>query len=667
MCKLIYIYTFKDILIFLKMKSLNGRSKKEFQKEFDNIKRKEKISLSDLEYLINIEDTNVDFIEFFLNYLKTNKLHRKFIQNIIYLFPIIPKDIGQKYNIIKKLSEKERFYEIFSRICDAEDEKEIQSIIDEQYKFPKELCKLSLNQEEKSKLNRWDITYNQIVDFKNIENEEYIYYSISNYLISNFQKDKSINKKNYQTSLRQYRNILMDIKELKIEKTDLFEYIILLILNSEISDSFSLIQNKNLYNKFYDSISFTLKKEKLLTIDEMKNEFLKKKFIMEIKDNDIILKYKSYKSLFYIRNYSKYNITKAFIEFFCYYNNINENILSVKFDYLINPKIYFNGLLYKIIEKYVTSNLCYTAINKCFNLDKFNHELIDKEIFTNNIHRYIRYIPYNSKNDTGRTMRKFCKILIDPSKQKMATNIINSICFQNENLYKYLEQFINIVYRKYTFEHEHNHLCNSLLFFLYTNSSDGVNTPPKEIRNNKICSPKIDVSKIQNDDSNTIKNYIYTYMDQNEEIKIVFESGILFENIVYGKVHHFFTFKQLLFIANEKNDDLSVNEYTTKFIEISKDKNNTEKLLNEFPNGLILSDLVNKIYIELKNVIALPCNKNKNLTINQLLDGKFICYKDNNNIQLNSINDIDEIIITEQRGHYDCHVDGNYYHYYTGK
>lgn len=76
---------------------------------------------------------------------------------------------------------------------------------------------------------------------------------------------------------------------------------------------------------------------------------------------------------------------------------------------------------------------------------------------------------------------------------------------------------------------------------------------------------------------------------------------------------------------------------------------------------------MNKIYIELKNVIALPCNKNKNLTINQLLDGKFICYKDNNNIQLNSINDIDEIIITEQRGHYDCHVDGNYYHYYTGK
>ena len=156
-------------------------------------------------------------------------------------------------------------------------------------------------------------------------------------------------------------------------------------------------------------MSFTLKKEKLLTIDEMKNEFLKKKFIMEIKDNDIILKYKSYKSLFYIRNYSKYNITKAFIEFFCYYNNINENILSVKFDYLINPKIYFNGLLYKINEKYIKSNLCYTSNNKCLNLDKVNHEIIDKEIFTNNIHKYIRYISYIHKMAQREQLGSFAK------------------------------------------------------------------------------------------------------------------------------------------------------------------------------------------------------------------------------------------------------------------
>ena len=57
---------------------------------------------------------------------------------------------------------------------------------------------------------------------------------------------------------------------------------------------------------------------------------------------------------------------------------------------------------------------------------------------------------------------------------------------KNQSLITDLEKLINIVYRKYIFEHEHNHLCNDLLFFYYVDKDYEINTPPKKIKDKEV-------------------------------------------------------------------------------------------------------------------------------------------------------------------------------------
>jgi len=65
------------------------------------------------------------------------------------------------------------------------------------------------------------------------------------------------------------------------------------------------------------------------------------------------------------------------------------------------------------------------------------------------------------------------------------------------------------------------------------------------------------------------------------------------------KVYHTYTFFDLLFIANEKNDELDV---ATLFKEYREKKNKELDLMNElkiFPKGQILSELISKIFTEI--------------------------------------------------------------------
>ena len=67
----------------------------------------------------------------------------------------------------------------------------------------------------------------------------------------------------------------------------------------------------------------------------------------------------------------------------------------------------------------------------------------------------------------------------------MVQSIKNII--KNLELLNYLELFINIVDRKYTFQYEHHHLFNPLLYFFYVDKSFDINTPPKQIKENKVA------------------------------------------------------------------------------------------------------------------------------------------------------------------------------------
>ena len=127
---------------------------------------------------------------------------------------------------------------------------------------------------------------------------------------------------------------------------------------------------------------------------------------MEIKNNNIIFSDNYFEI---IENYQNYYITEDFVEIFSKKNFIREKIIMnyLKFDSLINPKFYFSGYLYNIIETYVSSNLSKSSIYQCFNIHQGQCPELENEIFTKNILKYIRYLPYNSFNDTGRTMKQF--------------------------------------------------------------------------------------------------------------------------------------------------------------------------------------------------------------------------------------------------------------------
>ena len=336
---------------------------------------------------------------------------------------------------------------------------------------------------------------------------------------------------------------------------------------------------------------------------------------------------------------------------------INKGFLIdyIKFDILISPKYYFSGLLYDIIEKYISSNLARTSIYECFNIRKGQCPELEKEIFTKNIHNHIRYLPYNSSNDTGRTMKQFGLIIIDPSKQKLIGNLRNKI-LKNDDLYELFQKFVNIVIRKHIFQHEHHHLCNNLLYFLYTDKSSGANTPPKKVKNFKV-------------------EEIKGPYDNKEDV--INESGNIFEKMAYGKVKKIFTLKQLLFIGNENNDNLDIHEYRKNFIENSNKKNNLDELFKSYNNNNILGELVQNIYTllkkelgenfnnELENIMISKDDDAEGLDINEIYDKEEIYginkKEDGEEEALNAFELFGEKFIIRDEDHYDCHIKGTYF------
>ena len=82
-------------------------------------------------------------------------------------------------------------------------------------------------------------------------------------------------------------------------------------------------------------------------------------------------------------------------------------------------------------------------------------------------------------------------------------------------------------------------------------------------------------------------------MKKKNDINFQKEAGNIFEVLCYGNIQKEFTLKQLLFIANEKNDELDCDSFKNKYKEeCLKD---ISQLLKEFPDGLLLSDYVKKI------------------------------------------------------------------------
>jgi len=612
----------------------------EFNNRFINIQKKGNIRLNDLSDLLSHNNLNFNFLEYYFDILyKVDK--NRFKNEILLYYPFMTPKLCNKYKIKKEITEKERFLDLFKKILTV-DKSEIGKLISEEYSFPKELLKMNYDEKERETINRWGLYGTKIIDFNNIYNEEYFYYVISNYILKTFKDNSSNIYERYISTYKSMKNLIEKSDFYSKKDPEFFECVCLFILNSEKNNTINTINNIPLYKVFVSSMNFELinKEEKIILNNEEIIKIFKERCInATIKNDNLFLKGKNIDKV--INNYQNYYITKEFIHSIDFSSEDINLMRYLKFDYLKNPKNYFDGLLYKMIEKYVSSNLSKTSLAKCFKIDLQRYEIVEDEICTKNIHKYIRMIPYCSNSDTGRTIKQYAKILIDPSKQKMMQSIKNiKELKDNDKLIELLEKFINIVDRKYIFEHEHNHLCNILLFFYYVDKDYEINTPPKKIKDNKVV-----ISKKINS-------------EKNEDKDIMNESGEIFETVAYGKVQKFFKLKQLLFIANEKNDELDVEQYKKKYIETMSDNNCIEELFKAFrENDLILSDLVNNIYKELEKELSKIENSGKSLNdlANEIIACKNDYFKDNEN-EIKSLEKLGNMIVTEDIGHYDCHI-----------
>ena len=683
------------------------RDKNNFENKFNELKLQKIVDLTKLEELIKDDDTNPKFIDFYLERIQAN--HKElFIEKLVSLFPMMPKEMCQKYNINKILSEKDKFFLLYKDIYEAVDSEQLKNIILTEFEFPKEFQNLKISEEEKKKTlykNRWNRFGNKLLDFQQINNEEYFYYSIMNCIVNSL-KENSVFEDRYHLSLIELYDILNKfIKKTKndiINYNKLFEYIYLFIINAEINPAIQQRNNIDLYKIFLKAIKNEINSIKTLADKQIIERFTSYGKNVEIKDNDIII-YQEQKKII-INDYKNYYITENFIKEASDIKKTNDTILLnyLNFGTLINPKYYFKGKLYQLITSYVSSELSKSSIYNCFNIKEGECPELENEIFTKNIHKYIRYIPYNSYNDTGRTLKHFALIIINPSKQKMLIGQKDMKYIQkNHILLNNLELFINIVTRKHIFEHEHHHLCNNLLFFFYANKSNKINTPPKIIKDDKVL--EIDELTL-NKDANT---------DNTDNI--MDESGYIFETLAYGRKRNLFNLKQLLFIGNEKNDNLNIYQYKEKFKNLKRDPKeengvNIESLFLAYDENNILGPLVKTIYSEFKKIfgsdLSIKLNnlavskrdsrsdseeenndeedkdsendnevneyKKNNIRDSSDTNGENNCKnnKENRNLKKEEESDEDknllfdrfaENFIIEDYDHYDCHIKGTYF------
>jgi len=125
------------------------RDKTNFNLKFEQLKNKKDIILDDLEELIEHDNTNEKYKEYYLNIISKNFisiLNKK----LKIFFPAISPNICSKFYLNKNIREKKRFIDLYNKIIDTElNSKELDNIISNEFNFPIELSLLKFNEDEK--------------------------------------------------------------------------------------------------------------------------------------------------------------------------------------------------------------------------------------------------------------------------------------------------------------------------------------------------------------------------------------------------------------------------------------------------------------------------------------------------------------------------------------
>ena len=603
------------------------KEKAEILKKFKILKESKKLDLFTVKELLSHCNTIEEIINYYLNLLKDTN-DPQYVQEKIYYYKIISPELSKSHGI-QKISEKERFFQVINQLLDNKDfyeyaKNEITKCSEELRYFyeieEKKLCEPNLDKKE-AKLSllysRWDSIYNSSISFKDIYNEEYFFYILANCLIRDTFEGKIYLPKR-KNAVRYFIDLFKLIEPNKNKYPEFFEFVCYALLCGQMNDGSKY--NYDINDEFYIMVKRSIEDEynklHFYNLEEIKQCLNSVNANCTVNGNSITIKYKIFDYI--IDNYKNYNFNKYNIlgllgksEFsFQYYLHSNQ-----KFHKFIDKENYFDGLLNKIILNFSKSNLALTSIKKIFNINEDEYKQIFKEVTTEEIIKYIYYLPYNNIFDTERTLNLFPKIIIDPFKDLMNRSI--STIILSDKLYVNLKKFVNLVHRKYKFGQELHHLVKVLLFFLYKNNIRHVNNLVKEIKNNKV------------------------------EI-------LLEKNIKVG-----FYLKDLLFIANEKNDELDCEQYKIEYEKFHS--KSIDEMLNEFPSDQVFSKLI----LEIKEGFEEEKTENFNFgkSAEEIL-GNYLISKIEGNIELFSIEKFENMYITIPDYHYNNHLNDNKSYYY---
>lgn len=549
------------------------QSKEDVLKNFYELKKNKKLEYSNLTLLLNNCNIIEEIIVYYLDYLKDSNVSN-YKSELLYYYPIISPECCKNYGIMK-ISEKNRFYDIMDSFLKGNSLLSIAYIefstcAKEVLHFFESEIKDLKDQEEIEKIKkryiRWDNIYNVSIDFKDIYNEEYFYYKLSNSILREYYEGK-IGIHTRDKGIKLFLELFKVIEPKKKLYPNYFEFTCLGLLNLEIKENNQGIKHiiKNIHQELM---------EKNLDLNSIKEIFdaihVKYKINnnqITIIDNDIELIIDDYRNY----NLSIKNILTLLGE--STKESFEINLKSIRyFSSYMNKDNDFDGLLIKTILNYAKSHLSKDSIEKLFKIKMNNYTKLFQEVNTDNILNYLFFIPYNNSFDTARTLKIYNKIIMDLNKNLFNQELDNILL--STKLLESLKKLVNIVRRKYNFEHEQHHFVTILLFYLYLNEKRRINSLPKEINDNDV--------EILNDQD---------YENKKEKKNVKKEAGHLFEIFCYGNVQTKFTLNQILFIANEQNDNLDCSEYKNNYMKYEE----IDKLLKNFPEDQPLSSLVKEI------------------------------------------------------------------------
>ena len=550
-------------------------TKENVLQKFRSLKQINKLNKLNLISLLENCNTIEDIIIYYLDYLKlTNDDDYK--NELKSYYTIISPRECKKHGIMK-VSERHKFHDLMNFIIKEKEiknyvKKELTEVSKEINHLYEEEVKDLIDEKEKEKRKedfiRWDNIYNTNIDFNDIYNEEYFYYKLSNDILRDLNAGQ-IGIYSRREGIKFFYDIFKKIENDKKKYKKYFSFICLGLLIINTDDN-----NKDLISNITHSMMEEINSE-FLSLQEIEAILKNRKAEYSIKEKQININYKN-KNLI-IDNYENYNFTEdGIFGLFAQSKFTIKNYLVPQrnFSFYMDKNNYFDGLLIKIISKYVKSNFSKTSIENLFKIKKEEYTDLFKEITTDKILDYILFIPHNNFTDTERTLKLYSKIIIDPLKNVFNESV--SLQLISVSLKTSLKKFVNIVKRKYLFEHEQIHLVTILLFYLYLNEKRKINSLPRQINESNIEFLTDEAYKIKKAQKNVSK-----------------EAGNSFEILCYGGVQKKFKLKELLFIANENNDDLNFIQHKEQYKKCYE--SSLDELLNNFPKDQILSNLVQEI------------------------------------------------------------------------